>query len=129
MRNKMRILFMAGILCITFHAPGNLGHSETVMAQELQNEIKISEETVLQLLSYDAKTGRGLAIVSTNKTGTVTGDGVRLRSAPNASGTILEKMYTGEIVIIKEESNGWYKIQRIKTGTIGWASKSYINRV
>ena len=129
MRNKTRILFMAGILCVTFHAPGNLGHSETVMAQELQQKIKISEETTLELLSYDAETGLSLAVVSSDQNGVVTGDGVRLRSAQNTSGTILEKMYNGELVIIKKESNGCYKIQRIKTGTIGWASKSYINRV
>ena len=129
MRNKTRILFMAGILCVTFHAPGNLGHSETVMAQELQQKIKISEQTTLELLSYDAETGLSLAVISSDQNGVVTGDGVRLRSAPNTSGTILEKMYNGELVIIKKESNGWYKIQRIKTGTIGWASKSYINRV
>lgn len=129
MRNKMRILFMAGILCVTFHAPGNLGHSETLMAQGLQNEIKISEETVLQLLSYDAKLETGLAVVNHQQKGSVTGDGVRLRSAPNASGTILEKMYNGELVIIKGESAGWYNVQRIKTGTIGWASTSYITKI
>ena len=77
----------------------------------------------------DPETGLSLAVVSSDQNGVVTGDGVRLRSAPNTSGTILEKMYNGELVIIKKESNGCYKIQRIKTGTIGWASKSYINRV
>lgn len=71
MRNKTRILFMAGILCVTFHAPGNLGHSETVMAQELQQKIKISEETTLELLSYDAETGLSLAVVSSDQNGVV----------------------------------------------------------
>ncbi len=126
MWKKMRALLMAGALCVAFAAPNDFGCLKTVMAKELQGEMEVSEEAVLQLLTYDVEADMGLAVVSTGKTGMVTGDGVRLRSDPSASGAILEKMYTGEYVMVRKENGGWYNVQRLKTGTVGWVSKTYI---
>lgn len=55
-------------------------------------------------------------------------NGVRLRSAPNTSATVLELMYEGEYVFVDLNKNiaGWYYLQRFKTGTWGYASSLYI---
>lgn len=126
---KLKTLLMIGVLCVVFAAPGNFGFLENMMAKELQEPEKISEEMAFQLLSYDVDSGRGLAVVSTGLSGIVTGDGVRLRAEPSSSGAILEKMYVGEYVTIRKEDSGWYNVQRLKTGTIGWASQSYIRKL
>lgn len=84
-----------------------------------------SEELNIQIIAYDAETDMGLAVISTGNA-TVIGDGVRLRSQPSTSGAILEKMYRGEYVWVKLQSNGWCYLQRLKTGTLGWASADYI---
>ena len=54
-----------------------------------------------------------------NPNGQVAGNGVRLRSTPSTSGTILEKMYYNEYVIIRGRNGDWYNIQKVKTGTVG----------
>ena len=61
--------------------------------------------------------------------GLITGDGVRLRATPSSSGAVLEKMYRGEHVWILQEGTSWTKIQRIETGTVGWASSAYITKI
>lgn len=60
--------------------------------------------------------------------GMVTGSGVRLRKKPSTSATILELMNNGEYVSIQwgENTAKWYYLRRIKTGTYGYASKTYI---
>lgn len=64
--------------------------------------------------------------------GDIVGNGVRLRSKPSTSGTILESMYDGEEVWIDfdkswAESNGtWYYITRLQTGTKGWVDARYL---
>ena len=96
---------------------------------------------VTDLSCYDTD-GDGLVLayinipetVSTNmRSGNadVIGDGVRLRNSPTTTATILELMYNGESVYIDyAPSNangvGWYRVQRIKTGTWGWVKNIYI---
>lgn len=61
--------------------------------------------------------------------GTVTGDGVRLRTVPD-TGTVLELMYSGERVYVDkemtEESGAAYYLKRAKTGTVGYGDFHYI---
>ncbi len=126
MYHKMIKLYKAGIIVLVFMMLGNFCCFEKVEAAQLQEEMQQAEEVVFQLVAYDKESNRGLAIVRIRADGVVSGDGVRLRSTPSSSGTILEKMYNGEYVTIMGESNGWYNLQRMKTGTVGWASKDYI---
>ena len=64
--------------------------------------------------------------------GDVVGNGVRLRNAPSTSAAILELMYDGENVLIDFQktysvtNNGFFYVQREKTGTWGWVKSSYI---
>ncbi len=87
-----------------------------VQAAELQN-LKSNDISSVQVLS-DANAN-------------IEGDGVRLRSSPSTSGTILELMYNNEYIEIdfeKSESQlgTWYYVKRISTGTWGWVSRDYI---
>lgn len=73
-----------------------------------------------------------LMVAAVIANGEVTGDGVRLRSTPSTSGTVLELMYTGEKVHVdttKITTSGgtkWYYVTRIKNGNSGWVSSAYI---
>ena len=75
---------------------------------------------------------RSLAKVTTHTAnGEIINNGVRLRKSPSTSATILELMYDGELIWIDWSAYGsaglnWHRVQRIKTGTYGWVSKSYV---
>lgn len=64
--------------------------------------------------------------------GEVVGNGVRLRTSPSTSGTVIELLYYGERVSIdlttstSKSDGSWYYVMRIKTGTWGWVSADYI---
>lgn len=72
-------------------------------------------------------------LASNSANASVSGNGVRLRTSPSTSGTILELMYDNEELSIDftkswNESNGtWFYVQRLKTGTWGWVSRDYIS--
>lgn len=89
---------------------------EGVVTAGVTARVQIPEEEVYSNVS------RSLA------DGIVTGSGVRLRKKPSTSATILELMNNGEYVNIEWGMNTakWYYLQRIKTGTYGYASKDYI---
>ena len=60
--------------------------------------------------------------------GIVDGDGVRLRQKASKTSTILELMYNGEFVtvLLSQSTANWYYLQRVMTGTYGYANKKYI---
>ncbi|MEY8519103.1 SH3 domain-containing protein [Lachnospiraceae bacterium 29-84] len=126
MWKKTKLLFATGIMLFIFMISGNLGSLETIEASSLSENEITGNEVYLQIVSYNAEKNESLAIVRQNPNGQVIGDGVRLRSTPSTSGTILEKMYYNEYVIVRGRNNDWYNIQRVKTGTVGWASCNYI---
>lgn len=68
------------------------------------------------------------AVTRAAANGLVDGSGVRLRKKPSSSATILELMNSGEYVNIDriKSTANWYYLQRLKTGTFGYASKQYI---
>ena len=86
----------------------------------------------IQILSTDVEHNRSLARVTTHTAnGEIINNGVRLRKSPSTSATILELMYDGELIWIDWSAYGsaglnWHRVQRIKTGTYGWVSKSYV---
>lgn len=61
------------------------------------------------------------------RSGTVTGDGLRLRILPDQ--TVLELMYIGEKVLADPETiyNPWVYLKRVKTGTIGYSDVHYLS--
>lgn len=110
-----------------------LSFSTNASAAELNNDVELNEVDI-QVLSYDETTNRSLAVVTASHSanGEVSGNGVRLRATPSSTGQVLELMYDGEYVWIDWSTYGqggysWYHIQRIKTGTYGWASINYIS--
>lgn len=68
---------------------------------------------------------------SFNEDGVVSGDGVRLRREPNFDSTIIELMYFGEMVKIDLDNSTttFYYVERVKTGTKGYANAEYIQIV
>ncbi|MDK2991930.1 MAG: hypothetical protein PWP48_1163 [Clostridiales bacterium] len=56
--------------------------------------------------------------------GTVTGSGVRLRSKPSTSSSILTNAYKGDKVTVKDKSGNWYNV--VFNGKTGWMSADYI---
>lgn len=131
MHSKWKKSITLGILLFVFMIPVNLGIIETANAADLNKNTDIPGQIDIQIIAHDAENDRSLALVRQNPNGQVTGDGVRLRSTPSTSGTILEKMYYGEYVWIDWNMTGtshpgWYFLKRLKTGTNGWASSSYI---
>lgn len=101
-----------------------IGAAELPQAQSQQDEI-ITADT--EELGDDYVYG----IVQPSKTRSIVlEEGVRLRSGPSTSYSVLELMYSGEQVLIDRKTSsqvsGWYYLKRVKTGTWGWASSSYI---
>lgn len=57
--------------------------------------------------------------------GTITGDGLRLREEPNTDSKILVILPVGEkVVILDDESEGWYKVAY--KSTVGYMSADYL---
>lgn len=92
-----------------------------------------AKEADIYMLNTDTIKATFASNSATNSNGTVKGDGVRLRKTASTSGTILELMYDGEPLQVtlsktKTDSKGniWYYCKRIKTGTKGYVSASYV---
>lgn len=67
--------------------------------------------------------------VQVSKIATVNTDGLNVRTGPGVSYSSISKLYSNNIVLIKEKSsNGWYKIESI-TGITGWCSGSYLKNI
>ena len=129
-----RLVCMVAVLCLI------VLESSSVKAAELP--VTISPDQLDNISQYDTN-GDGLvyATIQTDslatslssvwQNGEVTDNGVRLRNQPSSTATILELMYNGEAVCINygvsDGGSGWYYLQRLKTGTWGWASTSYID--
>lgn len=107
-----------------------------------QSLLKTKEQPVHTLISNGTVDENGyvygtVVIVQTLGAGDpnadVENDGVRLRSAPSTSSTVLELMYAGETVSVdfvtsnKKSDGSWYYVKRLKTGTWGWTKAQYIN--
>lgn len=126
---------MVGVLCLVGM------ECNSVKAAELPVTIT-SPDQLNDLSKYDTN-GDGLVYATVNinsaalgqvigyQNGEVVANGVRLRAGSSSTSTILELMYNGEAVCINygagDGGNGWYYLQRLKTGTWGWASASYID--
>ncbi len=94
----------------------------------IQGIIPVQAAELQNLKSNDVSSVQALSDANAN----IEGDGVRLRSSPSTSGTILELMYDNEDISVDfktswSQSNGtWFYVQRISTGTWGWVSRDYI---
>lgn len=110
MRKKKLVLVM--LVCCLF------GNVMTCAAAEGED---INSEKIEQNASIEISTRAG-------NVGIVNGDGIRLRSQPSLSSTVLETMYKGEVVVIdySQSTGSWYKVTRQKTGRSGWVTKTYI---
>ena len=127
------LVCLVGVLCL-------IGlESSSVKATEAPVTIT-SPDQLANISQYDTN-GDGLvyATIQTSNLASsyvspnaeVSDNGVRLRNAASSTATILELMYSGETVCINygvsAGDNGWYYLQRTKTGTWGWASTRYIS--
>ena len=59
------------------------------------------------------------------KTGTVTADSLRIRTAPSTGGEIIAYYGSGDKVTVLASVNGWYKV-RISSGETGFVSGEYV---
>lgn len=118
------------VMIISFTAQPSLAY-----AQETETDMG----AVLVVTDIDEKTNIATAIICPTSTssyiiGDIVGDGVRLRSAPSDTATILELMYFGEEVYVDLSKShvsdyviDWYYIQRKDTTqTWGYTSSQYI---
>mgnify|MGYP005783193689 FL=1 len=129
MRKMLLALLMVAMLC----------SGMTVMAVEAdlsapidssRQEFTSVEDSILIPPSADEVLVTNLAANAT-----VTGDGVRLRSAPSLSAPVLELMYTGERVwynpdmsqLVYADGHYWYQVTRVETtGRSGYVDWDYI---
>ena len=127
MKKKIMRIFCCIMATLFLSIPG------MAYATEAGNTlIDVVQNYDVQILSTDVKHNRSLAKVTTHTAnGEIINNGVRLRKSPSTSATILELMYDGELIWIDWSAYGsaglnWHRVQRIKTGTYGWVSKSYV---
>lgn len=113
---------LVGVLCSSLGvAPVQASTSETSAAEEglVSAQVVLPKEAIFD----------NVYSVLAASNGEVVGSGVRLRNKPSSSATVLELMYNGEKVMIDYSVTytNWYLLRRNKTGTWGYASKSYIS--
>ena len=129
-----RLVCMVGVLCLV--------GLETSSVKAAELPVTVSLDQLDNISQYDTN-GDGLvyatintdnvatSLSSTRQNGEVVAQGVRLRNLPSSTATVLELMYNGEAVCINygvsSGGGGWYFLQRMRTGTWGWAVRSYIS--
>lgn len=134
MKRKARRLVatsMAVLLGVMFLMPYTYtaAKTETENVQELEPGLTAAQEAGTARFAFvtTEASAEVQALAATNADGEITGDGVRLRSGPSSTSSILEVMYNGELVILRGLSNpNWPKIKRCKTSTVGYVSKKYV---
>ncbi len=107
--------------------------STQIHAATKEQKLQLNEVD-MQVVSYDENNNRSLAVVRAKHSanGDVSGNGVNLRAKPSTTSAVLELMYAAEYDttynhIFHMCSNRSIHIQRIKTGTYGYASVNYIS--
>ena len=60
-------------------------------------------------------------------TATITGNSVNIRTGPGTNFPIVTKVNTGDIVTIKEQAFGWYKVVLPDGATTGWVASWLVN--
>lgn len=120
-------MLICAVMCIKSNASNvsAMIDSNTVCAD--QDEDLIVDGTVI----YNGLSDANIISVYSAENGVVKNDGVRLRKKQSTSATVLESMSVREKVRIdmtksKSQNYKWYYIQRVKTGTWGWAKAEYI---
>lgn len=100
--------------------------AETAMAAGAEAAEEETEEVHLAVIKSDIMRMPN-AMGTMSSTGTIRGDGVRLRKTPSLSAVTLELMYGGELVLVKGRANdNWLYVKRCKTGTIGYVNDDYV---
>ena len=57
------------------------------------------------------------------------GGWVNLRRTPSTDAKVLEKCFAGKQLTVLAELNGWFKVEDIPTGIIGYISSKYVSRL
>ena len=57
------------------------------------------------------------------------GGWVNLRRTPSTDAKVLEKCYAGKQLTVLAELDGWFKVEDIPTGIIGYISSKYVSRL
>lgn len=137
MKSKRKVMksfaCVLGVLCMFFLEIGSVGAAElpvTVSLDEL-GDISQYDTNGDGLVYATIRIDSAATTLSSTQNGEVVANGVRLRVLPSSSSTVLELMYDGEAVCISYSVSsgysGWYYLERLKTGTWGWASSAYIS--
>lgn len=78
-----------------------------------------------------SRVGNGFTVTSDSGTGTVTGNGVRVRTGPGTDHAILTALNSGDQVSITGSSDDWYRIECVDGGGVlywGFMRSDYIAR-
>lgn len=123
---KKRILVSAVLVWAMLSALFCPYRAEAAMAAGAEAAEEEMEEGHLAVIKSDImRMPNAMGTMSGN--GMINGDGVRLRKTPSLSAAVLELMYRGELVLVKERLNrGWLKVKRCKTGTVGYVNDDYV---
>ncbi len=132
-RKVCSVLMVGALLCAG--ASQKTAKAEEIDARTVQvnNPLIVdeSQEGELAIVKSSIYSTGVIATTSAQTKGEITGDGVRLRKGAGTSYAVLELMYAGELVVVKQRSvNGsWSWVKRCKTGTLGYVKRTYVNIV
>lgn len=114
---------MVLLSCVSLLArPGVSRAALTNMTDEYQTE----DYTVGTIVLTEKEVFSNVSRLAGN--GYVNADGVRLRVRASSSSSVLELMYQYEKVLINDSKSNtkWYYLERLKTGTWGYAARDCI---
>lgn len=92
--------------------------SETQMAAEGEIETVVKEE-------LEPTAGMDMSVKG--QTGTITGNQVNVRTGPGTNYPSIKKMQKGDVVTIKEQAFGWYKVVLPDGENTGWIASWFVN--
>ncbi len=138
-----RISSMLITLSLLILEASAIGAAEVETVVETDTPVMLSMSEMVNISQYDTDGDGQVTVVimpevlrlttvsAAYNSGTVVDNGVRLRATASTSGTVKELMYYGETVLVNamttNEGLWWFYVQRVKTGTNGWACADYIN--
>ncbi|MDF2564748.1 MAG: hypothetical protein K0Q53_1143 [Massilibacillus sp.] len=79
--------------------------------------------TVMETVPPTAGTDMSIS----GKTGTLTGNGVNVRTGPGTDYPSVSKISKGSVVTIKEQAFGWYKVVLPDGNTTGWIASWFVS--
>ena len=102
------------------------GEGDAIVTEAAQEETTTAAEEETTTAAAEEETTTETAKEEEGRTGIVSadGDGLSLRSGPDASNDVLDLIPDGTELVITEEQDGWGHVTY--NGTEGWVSLDYV---